>query len=259
MGKNNIRKFVYIIFILTAFSACKSAKTAGINTTYLPPKEILARHYSAVDRPLKFTSKMSVRYKNEADEMALEASCRMIKDTAIWISINKLGFPLGKLYITQEKASFYEVIGKSYFDGDFRLISDLTGIEFDFQMLQNLILGNALVDLRNEKLELSLEEDNYLLVPKNKNHNFEAVFRIDPVYFKINKESFILDPDKGLEIVYKDYRNKQNVWLPGSLFLQTRKKNKNISLEINFKEIEFVEHLNFPFKIPEGYKEIKLR
>ena len=45
----------------------------------------------------------------------------MIKDTAIWISINKLGFPLGKLFITPERASFYEVIGKSYFDGDFRL------------------------------------------------------------------------------------------------------------------------------------------
>lgn len=259
MGKNSIRKFVYLILIFVAFSACKSAKQAGLNTTYLPPKEIVSRHYKEVDMPLKFTSKMSVKYKKDQDVLALEASGRFIRDTAIWISINKLGFPLGKLFITPEKVLFYEVINKSYFDGDFQLISDLTGIEFNFQMLQNLLLGNALVDLRKEKLELSVEENNYLLVPKNKNHNFEAVFRIDPVHFKMNSESFILDSDKGLEIVYKDYRNKQNVWLPGSLILQTRKKNKNISLEINFKEVTFVEQLNFPFKLPEGYKEIKLQ
>jgi hypothetical protein len=259
MGKNSIRQFVYITLMIIAFSACKSSKQAGLNTTYLPPKEIVSRHYKKVDKPLKFTSKMVLRYKKDQDEMALEASGRMIKDTAIWISISKLGFPLGKLYITPKKVLFYEVINKSYFDGDFLLISDLTGIEFDFQMIQNLLLGNALVDLRKEKLELSVEEDNYLLVPKNKNHNFEAVFRIDPVHFKMNRESFILDPEKGLEVVYKDYRNKLNVWLPESLILQTRKKNKNISLEINFKEIIFVEHLNFPFKIPDGYKEIKLQ
>jgi Domain of unknown function (DUF4292) len=163
------------------------------------------------------------------------------------------------LYVTPKKVMFYEVINKSYFDGDFQLISDLTGIEFDFQMFQNLLLGYSLVDLREEKLELSVEEHNYLLVPKNKNHNFEARFRIDPVHFKMNNETLILDPDKGLEITYKNYQNKQDVRIPGYLILQTRKKNKNISLEVDIKEAAFVERLNFPFKIPEGYKQIKLQ
>lgn len=259
MGKNSILHLVWLLLVFIAFSACKSAKTAEIKTAYLPPKEIVARHYTDENKPLKFTSKMALKYKKDEDELAMEASCRIIKDSAIWISISKLGFQVGKLYVTPQKVLFYEVINKSYFDGDFQLISDLTGIEFDFQMFQNLLLGYALVDLREEKLELSVEEDNYLLVPKNKNHNFEAMFRIDPVHFKMNKETLILDPDKGLEITYKNYRNKQDVWIPGSLILQTRKKNKNISLEVDIKEAVFVERLNFPFKIPEGYKQIKLQ
>lgn len=259
MGKNSILQLVSILLVFVAFSSCKSAKTVGIKTAYLPAKEIVTRHYKDESKPLKFTSKMSLKYKKDQDELTLEASCRMIKDTAIWISISKLGFPIGKLYVTPQKVMFYEVINKSYFDGDFQLISDLTGIDFNFQMFQNLLLGNALVDLREEKLELSVEEQNYLLVSKNKNHNFEAMFRIDPVHFKMNKETLILDPDKGLNITYNNYRNKQDVWLPGSLILQTRKKNKNISLEVGFQEAMFVGHLNFPFKLPEGYKQIKLQ
>ncbi|MDZ7612560.1 MAG: DUF4292 domain-containing protein [Flavobacteriaceae bacterium] len=259
MGKNSILHLGYILLMFVAFGACKSAKTAKIKTVYLPPKEIVTRHYTDENKPLKFTSKMVIKYKKDQDELTLEASCRMIKDTAIWISISKLGFQVGKLYITPKKVQFYEVINKSYFDGDFQLISDLTGIEFNYHMFQNLLLGNALIDLREERLELSVEEHNYLLVPKNKNHNFEAMFRIDPVHFKMNQETLILDSEKSLDIVYKNYRNKQDVWLPGSLILQTRKNNKNISLEVDIKEAEFVGHLNFPFKMPEGYKQIKLQ
>ena len=67
-----------------------------------------------------------------------------------------MGFPIAKALITPTEIKFYEKISKTYFVGNYELISNWLGTSFDFDMIQNLFFGEALIDLTDENQ--SLEE-----------------------------------------------------------------------------------------------------
>ncbi len=90
---------------------------------------------------------------------------RMKKDDTIWMSGQLLGIPLAKVMITPNSVQFYEKITRTYFDGDFRLLSDLLGTPLDFQKVQNLLLGQTIYDLREERYQLTESARGYQLKP----------------------------------------------------------------------------------------------
>lgn len=249
----------FLIFLLVLFAAgCKGAKTTKTEVAYLPAKEIIEKHYS-FDEPIKLKADLTVKYQNNEDLISLNASMRLVKDSAIWISISKLGFPVGKLLVSKDSVKFYEKINESYFEGDFGLISQWLGADFDFDKFQNLWFGDALFDLRESKYDVSLAEKNYLLVAKKKNPIFDALFWINPINFKIDQERLVLEDQKKLEILYENYQVLEKGFFPESFEIQTGTQNKKTTINVNYKSVEKVEKLNFPFKIPKDYKQIKLR
>ena len=160
---NNKGFYVAIFAAILLLQSCKSTKTASTNVAYLPAEEVIKKHY-AEDQKFNIKADLLIKYERGSDLISLNGSLRMAKDSAIWISISKLGFPVGKLMVTENRVIFYEKVNKSFFEGDFELLNNWLGIEMNYQMFQNLFLGAALVDLREEKYEVSITENNYLLV-----------------------------------------------------------------------------------------------
>ena len=72
----------------------------------------------------------------------------MEKDKIIWLSAP---LSVAKVMITPDKVSYYNNWENVYFDGDFSLLSDLLGTELDFTKVQNLLLGETLFDLKEQK------------------------------------------------------------------------------------------------------------
>lgn len=255
---NNKGFYVAIFAAILLLQSCKSTKTASTNVAYLPAEEVIKKHY-AEDQKFNIKADLLIKYERGSDLISLNGSLRMAKDSAIWISISKLGFPVGKLMVTENRVIFYEKVNKSFFEGDFELLNNWLGIEMNYQMFQNLFLGAALVDLREEKYEVSITENNYLLVPKKKNPIFEALFWLDPVNFKISKEQFFVDQQKGLQIQYEGFEKEENLSLPKRFTVNTNSKNKKTIIEVDFKDVELIDNLRFPISIPDNYKLIKLQ
>ncbi len=256
---HNCKGFYLVIFTaILLLQSCKSTKTAGTNVAYLPAEEVIKNHY-AEDEKFNIKANLLIKYERGSDLISLNGSLRMAKDSAIWISISKLGFPVGKLMVTENRVIFYEKVNKSFFEGDFELISSWLGIEMNYQMFQNLFLGDALIDLREEKYEVSITENNYLLVPKKKNPIFEALFWLDPVSYRISKEQFNIDRQKGLQIQYEGFEREKNFSLPKGFTVNTNSKNKKTIIEVDFKDVELIDNLRFPISIPDNYKLIKLQ
>ena len=128
-----IKKTLLILFILSLLSSCKSTK---VNTNEkivnLSSKRIINKHYAQNYDNKLIKAGLVIKYKGRSDIPELKASLRIAKDSAIWMSISKLGFPIGKLLITPTRVQFYEKINKSYFDLDFSFVSNLLGTEFDY-------------------------------------------------------------------------------------------------------------------------------
>ena len=251
---------VIIIFFLLLISSCKSTKTTTGKIPALSAKNIIKKNgKTAFDRS-SIKASLSVKYKGKSDLPSLNGSMRMIKDSVIWISFSKLGFPIAKLMITPSDVKFYEKVSKTYFDGNYKIISDLLGSDFNFEMVQNIFLGEPVFDLKNEKFKSNIHENKYKLHKKTENPVFKIFYLIDPITFKLNKEEFkYLEKDQILTILYKDFNKIDESLFPkGFLIEASDKKNKTI-IDVNYRNVLFDSEMRFPFQIPSGYKLIKMK
>ena len=112
----------------------------------LSAKAIIRTHYENALDFKTLSGKMRIDYSDGEDSQGVAVSLRMEKDKAIWISAP---FGVVKAYITPGRVTFYNKLQNEYFDGDFAYLSKYVGVELDFEQVQNLLLGQALLDLKD--------------------------------------------------------------------------------------------------------------
>ena len=91
---------------------------------------------------------------------------------------DKIGIIRAK--ITPQSVAFYNKLDNTYFEGDFEYFSKLLGTALDFEKVQNIILGEALFNLKDETYNVSVHEGKYVLQPKNQRELFEIFFLVNP-------------------------------------------------------------------------------
>jgi len=256
MFKNSL----IIIFFLLLISSCKSTKTTTGKISDLSAKNIIKKNDKVSFDRSTIKASLSIKYKGKSDLPSLNGSIRMIKDSVIWISLSKLGFPIAKLMITPNEVRFYEKVSKTFFEGNYTIISDLLGTDFNFEMVQNVFLGEPLFNLYSKKYKSSIRENSYKLEPKSENPLLGILFFIDPITFKLNREEFkYVDKGQNLMILYKDFNKIDESLFPKGFFIEASdKKNKTI-IDVNYRNVLFDSEMRFPFQIPRGYKLIKMK
>jgi hypothetical protein len=182
---------------------------------------------------------------------------RMEKDKQILLMSTPIS--LVKALITPEKVSFYNKLDNTYFEGDFKYLSNLLGIDLDFQKVQNLLLGEALFNLKDNAYNVSVDDKSYILQPKNQQDLFELFFLINPSHFKISSQQISQPQEqRHLQIDYLTYQEVDKQILPQEIKVIAVEATEEMILEMEFKGVSLNEDLRFPFKIPSGFKEIKL-
>lgn len=256
--QNLPRRFA-VGMVIVLFISCKSGKVLadGSANKSLSAKAIIKAHYQNELDFKTIRGRMKIDYSDGESNNGFAVSFRMKKDEAIWISA-----PLSivKAYITPERVSFYYKLEKTYFDGDFSYLSNLLGTDLDFEQVQNLLLGQSLFNLRDQKYDMDIADQNYQLKPQKAADFFKILFQIEPKNFKIATQQ-LAQPMKNrlLQIEYQNYQ-KINKWVLPNEILVTANDNKiTNTIAIEYRNIEFNTSLNFPYKIPKGYKEIVLK
>ncbi|HUH47917.1 MAG TPA: DUF4292 domain-containing protein, partial [Arenibacter sp.] len=151
-------------------------------------------------------------------------------------------------------------LDNEYFDGDFSYISRLLGTDLDFEKVQNLLLGDALFDLRDEKYTMDIVNNSYQLKPRRPGDLFKTLFQIEPLHYKMGSQQ-ISQPWKNrlLEVNYTKYQ-KINKWLlPDKIAIMAVEGDHINNIAIEYRNMEFNRVLNFPYDIPNGFKEIALK
>lgn len=256
-----VKKTAYLLVLVLTFYACKSTKISGSEaSSSLSAKNVIKKHYDHTFNKETVDAKLKVRYKGKSDLPSVTASLRIKKNDTIWISISKLGFPIGKALITPQRVSYYEKINKTYFDGDFSLLSNWLGTELDFDKVQNLLLGQSILDLKKEKFDMDLKENKYLLTPKKQYDLFSILFMINPDNFKINSQEIVQKSDqKTLIINYNTYSKIQGESFPTAIKIAATDLKNTSVIDVDYKSVEFDKPVSFPFKIPNNYQQIVLK
>ena len=252
----------YLIVFIIVFTSCKAKKDAIDATATakeISAKKVARRHlYSNFDKET-LDAKFKVNFRNSKLKQSISVQLKIKKDEVIWLKGTKF-INVFKAKITPEKIRFYSPLEKTYFEGDFLMIEKLLGTEINFQQLQHLFLGQAILDIKKEKQKVKIINNSYVLSPKIQANLFNVFFAVNPAHFKLDRQSidnFI--KNRQLDIKYPSYKLVDGEIFPQEINIKAKQDKKITTIDLILKAVEFNTDLNTSFTIPKGYKRINIK
>lgn len=247
-----------LLFLGLVLSSCGPKKfIAEDGLTAKNAKAAIAIHENQLPEFKTINGKIKAAYQDEDNRHSLSIDYRMEKDKTIWMSAKALGFfTVAKLKITPDRVQFYEKINGQYFDGDFKLISNLLGVEIDFKGLQNMLFAQSVYPLKANKNNAQAEKMFFVFT-----HQINAFLQQEA---KINTTDFTLrqqlvkhtNQTDFLSVNYPKFQLLNKSPFPKEINILAKRKNKSMQLNIEYRDIRVDEELSFPFEIPSNYDEI---
>lgn len=245
-----------------AITSCKSKKNVVEHNTIevVSAKKLINKHYNLSFNQQTIDARLNAKYKSKNTSVSISIKMRLEKDKTIWMSATKLNIPVAKILITPTSVQYYEKLDKTYFEGDFSLLSKWLGAELDFKKIQNLLLGEAVLNLKKGKYNIQIINNSYEITPKDSQNLFGILFFINPENYKLDKQE-ISNPLKEqlMAVSYPNYSEIVGQQFPKKINIQVLDKKKLTLINMEYKSVEFNKELSFPFNIPSGYKKISLK
>ena len=254
-----MKQGIILITITLLLTACTGTKSVTGTVKDLSVKNIATAHQEASPNFKTLAARVFVVYKDEKKEQSITISLRMEKDKTIWMKAAILGFTLAKAKITTDRVQYYETVGKTYFDGDFSLLSNWLGTTIDFQQAQHILLGQSIFNLNEGRYTSEIVGDKYKLQPKTQPYNFIHSLLLLSDNFKIASET-LSQPNEGriLTVRYDEYQAVDGGLYPTEIHVLASENDATTKIDLTYRKIEPNVSISFPFTIPDGYSEMKL-
>jgi hypothetical protein len=202
-----------------------------------------------------FSAKIKVEYEDaKGKQPNITAYVRALKDSIIWISGYATIFNVEAFRILIKKDSVFvlDKINKEVKLRSIDYLQEVTEIPFDFETLQNLLIGNPIF-LEDNVISYKETDSKILLatlgkyfkhlLTLNKTDHFLIHSKLDDVNIVRNRTA---------DITYGDYLNNDGVNFSTFREITVSEKNK-LDVLLNFKQYEFNKELVIIFNIPANY------
>ncbi len=240
--------------------------------------------------------KIDADFMSMGESQGFKATIRMRRDSAIWISITPaLGIEMIRVMVTPDSLKYLSKIPekKFYYLGGFDDVNKLVGVELDFEMLQDMLIGNAIGLEKDEgRFRSETEEDKYLLISKYR----RKVRRIvgvddrkleddtivvnpnDPRYQRTMRRiegdegiivsRYWLEPDnfrliksvfndvikqRVMEIGYSEFQQDGDQFYPSKCLIMLDNSKDKQELSFEITKISSGKSYDFPFEIPDDF------
>ncbi len=295
------QRFFYlalVVIVMSAMSACRQPKEVVRET---PVKNrtagYLLKRYAENKYAFDWLGmKVDASFGTEDNSDSFKATIRMRKDSAIWVSIvPALGIEMIRVMITPDSLKYLSKIpeNKFYYTGGFDEIGRLIGIDFDFEMLQDLLVGNAIgLEKDEQRFRSEIDDNDYLLISKYRRKVRRVVgvddrklegdtilvnpddprFRrtakrtdeedgliisrywLEPSGFRLVKSVFNdLLRQRTMEISYDDFQSDGEQYYPAKCRLLMSSTQVRQEMRYEITKLSSGKPYEFPFEIPEDY------
>jgi len=254
-----MRYIKYLVLLIIVFTSCKSSKNmidATAVAKNISSKKVARRHMAANFDKQTIDAKLKVNFNNGKTNQSLTVSMKMKKDEVIWLRGTKL-ITVFKAEITPTKVRYYSSVFKNSFEGDFSMLKELLGVEINFEQLQNLFLGQALQDVTEDKQEVSVMNNRYVLNPEQQAMLYDIFYTINPMHYKLDHQS-IVNEAKGLrlDIKYPNYKLINSVVFPTAIEIKAKDKKRVTAIDLLYRSVVFDTDITMSFNMPNGYKKL---
>ena len=181
-------------------------------------------------------AKAKVSFRDNKKMKSNTVTFRISSDEKLWINA-ALG--AARVLIDQDSIKYYNKIEKNFFVTDFDYVNKKIGIEANFQILQNLLLGILIEKFSPSSLfkrniySYVFKENQSVLESKT----VESTVSISPYNFTILKQTFATN-ENLLEVFYDDYIEIQGQNIPTKIrFSNDGLDNLNIEIRKFLKKV----------------------
>lgn len=264
LKKRKKMKKIALFLVLSFLVGCKSKQLAvqsisSPETSGITVDKIIESHYQNKNSFSTVYLKANARFANEKMSQNVTAEIKIKKDEQILVSVRFLGITMAKALITPTSVSYYEKLNGSYFEGDFSGLSQWLGTDLNYSKIQNMLLGQAMDDLR---------QSNYTQIPTGEGYELSDLksgstaknFTFDSSLFFIKKQE-IAQPEQNrkIQVSYSENKTFNEGMIPTTIAINALQTKGQTEINLNYNTISFNEDLSFPYSIPEGYKRIIIK
>ena len=229
---------------------CKAKKVVWATNeidTSLKTKEIQRLHKESRPTFSTLSGTFLVSFDNGKDQQSFPLTFRIKSGETIWLSAP---FGLAKAIITPQQVQFYNKTENTYFDGDYSLIKHFLNLSLDYQSVENMLVGQIFAN------------ENTICVPSTEGYMCQGQQDITKTSFLLNP-SFRVKEISVAQVVNEryftakySYQSVANQIFPYEIYIETRSEDNQAKINIRFNSIELNEPINFPYKVPSGYKRL---
>jgi hypothetical protein len=134
-----------------------------VDENELTSKKVIENHYNNKRDFSTLYIRSSAKYRDDRQSQSISAEIKIKKDEKILVSIRFLGITMAKALITPKEVKYYEKINGTYFEGDYASLSEWLGTDLDFNKIQNMLLGQPIDDLTQQKYLSEVTDSFYKL------------------------------------------------------------------------------------------------
>jgi len=160
---------LFLCLLAMIFSSCKT-KRVLTKSPLLPlsEKAIIAQIQANTFDFSTISAKLDVSVLTEKENRSFKVNMRVEADSAIWMSITPaLGIEAARALVSEDSLKFIDKLSDKYYLGDYRALDSLFGYEAQYDFLENLLVGNPIQILEDEKYQSVVDELYYVIQTKN--------------------------------------------------------------------------------------------
>ncbi len=245
--------FLLLIGLLSSCGGLKKGTEANKDISEDNPMALLERLAAKELDAEWLNANARIAYKGGGMSVSGSANIRMKKDSLIWIRVKKLGFEVARAMITVDSVYILDRLNNEYAIYDLDYLEHSYNLPGDFQMVQNLFLGQPYF-MEPRAVNLSIEEQAYQLTEASS--NFQVDYTIAPDDLRLEALQFASKDGKDdLKAAFSEFGTLDNNQL-FSYFRQLDMSSSSLgqtNITIKFSQIELDQPKDTGFRIPSRY------
>lgn len=243
---------------LVLVGGCKAKKQLLVNRVApnTPPvnrkKERLDAIRASQVNFTTFSGKARTKLAFDGSSNDVTLNIRIQKNQKIWVSVTAIaGIEVARALITPDSILVMNKLQSISLHKPFSYLYRYTGRQVNYQTIESLLTGNAIVELLAERADLQQENGNTVLTGDLEGMIYKLIVGPDLKASQTNLDNAAAG--QSLQVVNSAFIRVDNYVVPSQIDINSVVKDKKIQVNLHYIKIELNKPLDFPFSIPSRY------
>ncbi len=203
-----------------------------------------------------FNAKIKVEYEDtKGKQPDITAIVRIIKDSAIWVSLSATIFNVEvyRMLITKDSVVLMNTRDKEVQYRSLDYLQEITEIPFDYKTIQELLIGNPVF---LDSTVIGFKKVDFKILVSTVGSFFKHLITLSAINSLVlhsKLDDVNVTRNRTADITYDDYENKNGIDFSTYREITVSEKNR-LDIRLKYKQYEFNKELSVSLKVPKNYK-----